>query len=819
MRAIGYLLVTIMLLLVAAGLGRWAWQGLDRQELAAFLSGRLEGAMPGNSYLQQGDNWLEFQLGGNGNSLHIVSNASVRPAQASGNETVWWYAFHYQLLDSGGGVLREGDYHHRTHITRYLEPGHERMVTRSFLLDPQRVPTDGRRMVVPLLPTDQPARLRLRVSHADPALLDVMFRVYEQETLAEHKIDYRWQRLSEPSKQVLARGSVYGPEHLRSTEQQNLLRARWRPLGPVGIKGNDYLSRKIYTQQGMEDEIVDDAVLPYGLYVDSNTNGIIPLPPGGGKVVLQWTPAAALADASANEQILLRWYGRSLGQRSETSVPLAELPRRLEAEFDEGLLEVVCGRPLVVRAFLDSNESMQEITPEGTRLRAYLPGESLPLVYQIDHAAHQLTPLRIDVRNVLTENATLQQPVHFEIVDKAGKRLAAGELHQDLTPSQYDRLSTLEPGARLSEPARNYFNLPVDAAELRIFGTGRFLVSAYSRPADLAREVRYPEDLVYAQLDEQETQRQPAWFVLQPANEQELLLGMRIQYLLLQNRPPVDDPRLLAGQYGWEDYQPEGEWIGHHLLLPRDGGLPLRDESRAAVYAELPARLETAAVLRDITGHRELRPTLIFQRAGEQPAALSVLLDGSQWYETRIIGSSGQLPLPMTPAGKHRIRIQGPEDARWFMNYLEVDGPAYLRRLAVRVGRDRLEFRYDKQSSDVEVLTGQLYQLHTERVRLHVQIDYETGPQLQPLADWTFLQRIYDLQTADSTRVTVLNNGLTTVDAGQRFFVTLGSDLPPGTYRIRIWPEQDAQAYLALYRLQPGQQLVRLFLREHGNVD
>lgn len=817
MRTLGYLLVTALLLLLAAGPGQWAWQSLDRQELAAYLSGQLEGAKPSNSYLQQGDNWLEFQLSGNGSSIHVVSNASVQRAQADADDVVWWYAFHYQLLDSGGKLLREGEYHHRTHITQYHEPRHGRMVTRSFLLDPLRVPTDGRRMVMPVMQGDRPARLRLRVSETDPALLDVMFRVYEKETLATHKLDYRWQRMSEASKGVLARGNVYGPEHMRPMEQQNLLRARWRPLGPAGITDNDYRARKVYVQQGIPGETIDDAVLPYGLYVDSNTNGIIPLPQGGGRIQLQWTLAAATA--GADEQILVRWYGRNLSQRSETSVPLADPQGRLDAEFGEGLLEVISGHPVVVRAFLNDNETTVEITPEGIRLRAYLPADSLPLVYQIDHVVDQLTPLRIDVRSLLRADDTLQQPAHFEILDAAGKRLAAGDLHQDTTPSRYDRLLTAEPGTRLSEPARNYFNLPVAAAELRIYSMGSSLLSAYTRPADLVRKVRYPEDLVYAQLDERDAQPQPAWFVLQPANEQELLVNLHTQQLLLQNRPPVDDPRLLAGQYGWEDYQPNGQWSGRHLLLPRDAGLPLRDLSRGAVYAELPANREIAAVLRDFTGHRELRPTLIFQREQEQPAELSVLLDGSPWYETRIIGRSGQLPLPVTPAGKHRIQIQGPDTTRWFMNYLDATGPTYVRRLAVKVGPDGLEFSYHKQTAAAEVLTGQLYQMQGEHMRLHVEIEHQTGAQLQPLADATFLQRVYDLRTADETRVTVLNTDSGTVDGGRRFFVPLGTDLPPGNYRIHIWPEQDAAAYLALYRLLPGQQLVRAFLREHGNVD
>ena len=165
------------------------------------------------------------------------------------------------------------------------------------------------------------------------------------------------------------------------------------------------------------------------------------------------------------------------------------------------------------------------------------------------------------------------------------------------------------------------------------------------------------------------------------------------------------------------------------------------------------------------------------------------------------------------------VRIKGPDAARWFVNYLDGDGPAYLRRLAIKVDPDGLEFSYLKRTADAEVLTGQLYQLQGERLRLHVEIEHATEPRLQPLSDWTFVRRIYDLRVADDTQGIVLNTDSATVDGGQRFFIPLGTDLPPGNYRIRIWPEQRAQAYLALYRLAPGQQLVRVFLREHGNVD
>ena len=255
-------------------------------------------------------------------------------------------------------------------------------------------------------------------------------------------------------------------------------------------------------------------------------------------------------------------------------------------------------------------------------------------------------------------------------------------------------------------------------------------------------------------------------------------------------------------------------WTARNDLRAYTGSL--RDLARAAVFDDLPANREVTVELRDFEGQREIRPTLLFQRDREQPADAGVWLDGDLWYETRIIGRRGQVRLPALPSGQHRIQIQGPDDSRWYMNYTGAHGPARLRRLAATIGAAGLEFQYHKQTAEREVLTGQIYQAQTERVRLHVSIDHATTAALQPFDDWTFVQRIYDLRAADEARVPVLNTPDKTVDAGRRFFVTLGADLPPGSYRIRIRPEQEADAYLALYRLLPGQQLVRMFLRERG---
>ena len=816
MRTLGYLIGFGLLILSLGGVGHWAWQTLDTSELAAYLSGRIEKARPSSAYLPYADKWLEFPLSGKGNNVHIITNASVHRSESFSEDVIWWYAFRYELVDSRGELLHEGEYHHRTRVTPYRDPQHGRVVTRTFLLDPLAVPTDSRLMVVPIREQQRPVRLRVRVSHTDAALNDVMFRVYEQESLAVHKLAYRWQRLSEPQKERLARGNIYGPDLLRSAEKTNLLSQRWRPAGPAGIEHSSYLTRRLYVVQETLGEPVDERTIPYGLYVDRNTNGVIPLPEGTSKIRLQWLAVETPEPAPVGAQILLRWYGRNLGQRSETRVAFADPEGQLEAEFGEGLLEVLSEQPIVVRAFASDNDTSEEITPEPLRLRAYYPDTSLPVTFLVDHVGEQATPLRIDLRALLSPGAAAPgETARYEILDRDGRLISSGTLQPDLTPSRYERLSSFERDVRLSEPARHYFLFSRDVAAVRLHASGGLLISAYSRPFDLVRELHLPEDVLGVKRED----RQPAWFVLRPANEQELLVNLRSEHVVLQDRPPTDDPQLLDGHYDWEEYQPAGPWRGRYLLIPREAGLPVRDEARVALYHELPANQEVAAVLRGFRGHRELRPTLIFQRESEQPTSVTLLVDGTPVHATKIIGRRGELRLPTIAAGPHRILVRSSTATRWFMNFMDTDRPAFLRRLALRIDSDGLEFEYLKRSAGQEVLTARVYQPGKQRMRLRVNIDYLPPGRLAPTNDWTFVQRSYDLRPEDDTRVSVLNPRAATVDGGQRFFLPLGSDLPPGSYRIRIRPLQDAHGYLALYRLIPGQQTVRAFLREHAYVD
>jgi hypothetical protein len=66
--------------------------------------------------------------------------------------------------------------------------------------------------------------------------------------------------------------------------------------------------------------------------------------------------------------------------------------------------------------------------------------------------------------------------------------------------------------------------------------------------------------------------------------------------------------------------------------------------------------------------------------------------------------------------------------------------------------------------------------------------------------------------------IPVLNSAQPPLVGGQRFFLPLGADLPPGKYPIKFALEGAPEAYLTLYRLSPGQSELRDFFQESTDV-
>ena len=814
MRMLGRTL--LLLMAVASGLlmAQRMWGALRWDELAAVLSGRIENALPSTGYVAVDDRWLEFKLTAQSGAVRVRSNGVVDAHAEYEPGTEWWYSFEYQFLDGQGRLLQAGVYHHRTRLTRFSDPKTGRVEARNFLLDPALDPTDGRSMLVDLRGMRSPAAVRIRPLDKAPELQSLIFRVYEEVSNPEERLGLLWQRLPESKKTRLAAASVYGLDLLREQEKQNLMRDEWGAVGPLGVEGEQYKTTRLYITRELEGEVIDDIQIPNGLYCTSEVRGVVPIPEGQWAVSLDIVNLGSAADAQT--EVLVNWYGQDIAERWQTRLSSATGTYDLAKRLDGGLLEVVAPVPLVVRAWGSNVDERRELTPQALRLRAYVVDGSGSLSLAIDHLAGRSTPFRVDIRSRLqVGEETLDRVLDFEMLDAEGRRIRGGQLVAQLVSSNYDRLSDEEPGVHISEPVQYYFDLPPQVAAVRFASAQELLLTTYTRPPDLVRRVRVPEDYLDTSDD---LDRQPAWFLLQPTDEERLRREFRSVLLTVQPRPPDTDPRLLAGDYDWTLFQPVGSWRARQLLVPRRDELPVRDRSLEAVYRELGTGAPLQVSFRQTPGRSEVNPRLLYLRDRSSPLNIQVRLGAKVHSMVQIAGRQGELELPAVQPGSERLVIDAKEPVRWFVDQAEAEAPAYLRRLVMELAGDGLTFDYQKESAEAEVLSGELYLPSQGRGRLRVTISGVQPGAPGPSTEWTFRERLYDIAAQSAEQVTVLNSTMPPLAGGQRFFLPIGADLPPGRYRIRFALEEATDAYLTFYRVTAGQTALRRFFRESADV-
>ncbi|MCB1770346.1 MAG: hypothetical protein KDJ31_11715 [Candidatus Competibacteraceae bacterium] len=840
-RLLGHTLKWLLMLGTLAGLVVWLWPMAQTTWLLFDPQGqqnidpRLAEAAAEAVYVLEKQRWLEFPIVTQGDYLKVVSNANLpaAAAQAGSPETFWIYAIDYQVLDKTGRVLKEGTYHLRTMMSWRQPDGAPFPLTPAFYLNRLSLPASGRVMTIPVRETPGAARLRLRLAQRDAAIDEVVARVYAQEHLLDATRDYRWQRVSRRLRERLARASVYGADLLSLTEQTQLLRQIWSPTAPLGVEGRAYRSQKMYVMFEVEAEPRRLPVLPAGLYVDPNLRGTLAIPEPGGVVELELLDVAPLmaeagipstspftrggdkmtADLSSQKgdgetgrmpaTLRLVWYGSLPSQRAEYAISMNGATTRWTGALMPGLVEVIASQPVVVRAALRQETGQAiDLVQEPVYLRLYEVGAGQALEFDIEHVGAQPTFWRVSLRQALPAVAD-PAIARYELVDEHSVVVRQGALPVPALLSRYDwRVSSSAFFDRISEPASYAFVLPVKVVKARLRAETPLLVAAYTRPPDLPRSVRAPEDY---RPDLPGTGSQPFWFPVLPVDAQTLLQEARSGLIVVQSRPPVINPDILAGRYDWQDYTPKGPWRGRYLLNPRDPGTPLRVQALDSVFRPVSAGVPTTLHFQGQPGRSTVDPTLIVLRESAAPSAVRVAVDGVIIHSSVIAVRRASIWLPPLPVGTHTLTVTASQPGRWLISNAGADENSVIRRLAYLLDQQPLEFIYAKTTAGEETLTGVLQGPFavTERSRLRVRVEIDHAALLGPANRLTAREWRYDLRPDPRQAIPVLDTPNEQVGLGQRFFLPLGDDLPPGSYRIRLQLEQ-GRGYLSLYRVIPG---------------
>ncbi|TFZ05031.1 hypothetical protein [Ramlibacter rhizophilus] len=766
---------------------------------------------------------VEFELPPNASSVRILLNPGLRDFEAfrarrlADPELRLGYTIAVEVLGGRGRPVLDRPYTFRRDLQEAALADGTR-TTGAFYLDRSApVPLRSDQVLLDFQGTTTPTRLRLRLSQADPAITDVLARVYVPVPQSRRDAAVQWQRLSPEQRARMASGNLFPPQVLSQDERERLVASRWAPVAPR--RGASVRELYVVRDLPATDPVDATPPPPPGLPVGPGQVATLPLQPGTGGVHLQLTPLAAAPGTAAPQpgEVVVRWAGENAFQRQVSKHRWAGTePLELRLPLGAGWVEVASQRPAALRAWGDTPSGTVEVTPEPAFLRLWSAGPGEPLTYDITHAGRDATPLRLVFRRLAAAGATASDaPARVELLLGDGSALKRAQVPLITTSSMYDIPAEPAGGFAATEPTEAFFRVPPPVQRVRISSSEPLLVGAYTRPAGLARQVRTPDDSFAAAGAPGPI---PAWFTLRPLDHETRLVNGASRVLRVQSRPPEDRPDLAAGQYVFEDFDPVTEAAARVFLAPREPGVPDRDEALSSTFRPLPA--DGRVALRASPGRQTVQPRLAWAtRSGRQPPFhLRIRVDGGPVIKAAAAGMAGEVLLPPLAPGAHVVGVQSDAPVRWWINHA-AQGEPWVRREALQLDRP-LSFEVERRSSEQEFLSVRAFQPADARrpLRLRVRIEApEPAESIGPFPGWLFTERVHEVQPSGQRALPVAETAQARTDPGRSFFIPLPDGAPRGRYRITIEPDSRA-GWMTLSRVTPGLVAQRKLTVE-GNVD
>lgn len=760
--------------------------------------------------------WIKFALPEDSSQLRIITNAHIQRTEAATVDPNWNYALQYELLDKKGALLKTGVYHQHSHLSTYKD-AEGQQIHGNYYLNKDLVALDGRLILLGLQGLKDLAFLQVKLQSNHPAITETAVRVYTPTKIADHELATAWLRMNQAQKDNLAKNSIYPSSLLSASEQANLIKHQWQPLGPMGIEGKHYQTLTLYTLKDLEQENLDEFIPASGLQADAQHYGVIPIPEHGGSIALNFK-ALDGSVLTAPVPFNLQWFGRDKQQRWQQDAQWNTDTASLDYQLDGGLLLIRPESPIVINASLTTaTEPKRDITDSLQSIKVYL--SSIGVEYGVLHFRQQPATLRIDVRRLLTGTGTPKhEAVHYQWLNDQQQIIADGELSATDQPSMFDRPGDITENENISDPTSYYFKLPPQVSRLRLTSSDpALLINAYNQPYASIKSQRVPED-AYVANDKQDLQL--SWFPLRALNDLSLMQQQAVRWLSVQYRPTDDDPEVLAGRYLWQDYVPQGS-VSARYLLSEFTGEQVRSDALANLYCDIPVNRDALITLSALDGLANVSPELIFLRNRTAPFSAELFLNRQKTLAFNSIGQQGITHLPGAPLGKQLIRLNTDSGGRWLMNYqAQCAGEQYLKRRVFALNSSAtLDFVVDHAAED-EAYSARLYSQSDSSERSQIKVDIEamnsTAASPALTTSWTYQHRVYDIRPLPTKAIPVLYSQGLSLSNGERFTIPLNSDLPAGAYHLRIALTKGQAGYITLSQIKAGVHQQRRFYRENA---
>lgn len=782
----------------------YPWNHHEYARVDTFKLALSKQASSSPSYILS-DTKLNFSFPEGTPFIKLVVNANVKDNNYTVDKVN--FAIRYEILDSSNNVLDKNDYYFRGGISVFSKDynGHPRLYSTSFYMDESLVPTDGSIVILSLENLDSATKIKISMLNKDPIVEDLAVRVYLPNKVSENKLSYLWGRVKEKEKILLSKASIYPYQLLSDEEKANLLRQNWMPIGPQGIEGLQYSMRKIYTLHENVGEIVNYPLLPTGIIVTPGTYGMLPLL-NGGKVKLVSNEFGSFVKEAIPIKITI--YGRGVSEMSERNYVVDQDNRIIEDNFNRGLLQIQADDYLSIRAYeYDPAQKKDiEITPEPTYLQTFQLGQK-SIFFEIAHEDGQPSPFQFEFRYIIPQGGKVPanpQIANYQIFDENNKIITKGAFYLAFVPSQFDTFTDVKIKDTLSDPVKQFFLFPKEAKKIEIScKNNNILINAGNRPNELIRKIRIPEDSFLYDISKE---WQASWFYLAPTNYKELISNYLGRLIRIQPHPPQYDPNIFLGNYDWTELRPNGNYLAEWLLVPSMGMFSYREDALPTYFLQFPANQTINADFRKMIGMRYAEPSLLWLKDNNNQGDLKIFLDNKLNYQNFIATKNGAVTLPPVPAKVSQLKVEGPKQTRFYINYINPKTANYIKRTINILNKSGLTFNYNRTLKNAATMIGYYfspYQKNNTRTLLHVKFIPTNKTGIGPWDEWTFLEYYLDIKM-DKNENNPIFSSTSDVDAGQVFFMPIGPDLQLGNYEINVNLVNKPLGYLGLSSIIPG---------------
>jgi hypothetical protein len=475
----------------------------------------------------------------------------------------------------------------------------------------------------------------------------------------------------------------------------------------------------------------------------------------------------------------------------------------------DGFLEIASSHPLYVRVFQGEPGQTNDITPEPAHLLAFIASPTNSVEYAVEHAGGEPTLFRVDVRRFAAPADTWETTgglLHYELLADNGSSVQAGEALLTNTFSAYDWLVATDGLTNITVPQSLCFLLPPDVGALRISSPGEaVLVNAYSRPSQLVKKIRVPEDHAPGRGLAPE---QPSWFTVRPPDHLQRREAVQCGIVRVQARLPEHDPLVAAGQYEWESFLPANDVRGQMILLPPTEGHPPRPEGLSFSYFPVVVGDDQRVRLQGQAWERQVTPSLMLIAAGESPGSTTVTVDGQTLFEGALATPVTQVRLGYLSVGEHQVQVSASSPVSAYLNHVESPTNAtWLQRFCVMASSNTLHFPYWKREAGAEVLVLRVFspvEPEPQPFEVHLKLKPGTPRGIGPFSELTVLEREACVTPNPVSRTRLVAAAPAQLDDGQSVFLRVGSDLPPGRHELEVAVLGSSPRWLSLSRTTPG---------------